>query len=59
LLSGTGRRTREKGDDQRDFKRDPNSKQNAEKIDDPRLLRIGRKDTQKDDQRLKLKNGAI
>jgi hypothetical protein len=31
----------------------------AEKIEDPRLLPIGRRDTQKDDQRLKLKNGAI
>jgi hypothetical protein len=31
----------------------------AEKIEEPRLLQTGRKDTQKDDQQLKLKNGAI
>jgi hypothetical protein len=31
----------------------------AEKIEEPRLLKIGRKYTQKDDQRPKLKNGAI
>jgi hypothetical protein len=33
--------------------------EDAEKIGEPRLLQIGRKDTRKDDQRLKLKNGAI
>jgi hypothetical protein len=31
----------------------------AEKIEEPRLQQIGRKDTRKDDQRLKLKNAAI